>query len=158
MIALYIEGMLATINLIIIVLKQSSSSNVTCRFIVSRGEMESLVNYVSEEVISRVPKFLKSIKRISTKLLMSIMTLFTQVLIIYMETTNVSSWFGSSYSISFFLSYSWVIFGPRAFPMSCLLSRQVPRWWCLSASPSVFKVGAKVFKAFGRTSQDVPYE
>lgn len=51
MIMLYAERISITMNLASIVLKQFLSPNVTFIFIVSRGEIESPMNPVSEEVI-----------------------------------------------------------------------------------------------------------
>lgn len=51
MITLYAKRVSPTINLANIILEQASSSNVICKFKVLRGEIESLVNLVNEEVI-----------------------------------------------------------------------------------------------------------
>ena len=51
MVALYVDRMLTTINLVITILEQGSSLNMMCRLIVPRGEMESLVSLINEEVI-----------------------------------------------------------------------------------------------------------
>ena len=50
MIVLYIEGISIIVNLVSIILEQCSSLNVTCRLLVTRGEIESLVNPISKEV------------------------------------------------------------------------------------------------------------
>ena len=48
---LYAEGMLTTMNLIIIIFEHGSSPNVMCRFMVRREGIESFVNLVNKEVM-----------------------------------------------------------------------------------------------------------
>lgn len=51
MIALYVEGISTTMNLIVTIFEYDSFSNVVCRFIVPREKIESLVNPVNKEII-----------------------------------------------------------------------------------------------------------
>lgn len=51
MIKLHVDKIFIIINLDNIILEQASSSNVKCRFTISRGEIEFLVNPISKEVI-----------------------------------------------------------------------------------------------------------